>query len=228
MPSGRKLQSLRRRQHHDEGWRRGSLPHAGVRIKPAEASGSTKHQCRPESAAEGGRAASMSRRRGPSRPRLRVTVSDEWGRQVAADGLDRWLAGVAPARADGTVNIALVSDSRLRALNRQYLGRNYATDVLSFPVSDSDHLFPVGRESPTSDASIRACLGEIVIARGVARRQALRARHSPRTELRVLALHGLLHLLGYDHESDAGAMARVERRLRTKEACARVSWNAPR
>ena len=59
-------------------------------------------------------------------------------------------------------------------------------------------------------------LGEIVIARGVARRQAREARHSELTELRVLALHGLLHLLGYDHESDEGEMRRTEQRLRRK------------
>ena len=56
-------------------------------------------------------------------------------------------------------------------------------------------------------------LGDIVIARGVARRQAREAGHSEGTELRVLALHGLLHLLGYDHERDKGRMRRVERRL---------------
>ena len=59
-------------------------------------------------------------------------------------------------------------------------------------------------------------LGEIVIARGVARRQAREAGHSELTEWRVLALHGLLHLLGYDHESDNGRMLRLERRLRRK------------
>ena len=59
-------------------------------------------------------------------------------------------------------------------------------------------------------------MGEIVIARGVARRQARHARHSELTELRVLALHGLLHLLGYDHERDGGRMRRAEQRLRRK------------
>ena len=59
-------------------------------------------------------------------------------------------------------------------------------------------------------------LGEIVIARGVARRQARDAHHSELTELRLLALHGLLHLLGYDHERDRGEMHRTEQRLRRK------------
>jgi probable rRNA maturation factor len=59
-------------------------------------------------------------------------------------------------------------------------------------------------------------LGDIVIARGIAGRQAREAGHSEPTEWRVLALHGLLHLMGYDHERDAGRMRRVERRLRRK------------
>jgi len=62
----------------------------------------------------------------------------------------------------------------------------------------------------------RRFLGDIVIARGVARRQARRAGHAERTEWRVLALHGLLHLLGYDHETDRGEMVRLERRLRRR------------
>jgi probable rRNA maturation factor len=146
-----------------------------------------------------------------------VTVSDEWGRpaaQAAAAGLGDWLARVAPPRAGGTVNIALVSDKCAGALNRQYRGRNSATDVLSFP--GSDRVRQPGRASHFPEAAQNLSLGEIVIARGVARRQARDARHSYATELRMLALHGLLHLLGYDHENDAGAMATLERRLRTK------------
>ena len=61
-----------------------------------------------------------------------------------------------------------------------------------------------------------AFLGDIVIARGVARRQAREAGHSESIEWRVLALHGLLHLAGYDHETDNGRMARVEARLRRR------------
>jgi probable rRNA maturation factor len=96
------------------------------------------------------------------------------------------------------MTVALVPDARVRALNRQYRKKDKATDVLSFPADERGHL------------------GDVVIAAGVARRQARDAGHSFPTELRVLALHGLLHLLGYDHERDDGRMARAERRLRRR------------
>jgi probable rRNA maturation factor len=146
---------------------------------------------------------------GEQRPgQLRVEISDERGRPVRASGLGAWLARVAPAGARGTVSIALVSDRRIRALNLSYRGTDCATDVLSFP----------GGARPASNQRLATSifLGDIVIARGVAKRQAREARHSEQTELRVLALHGLLHLLGYDHERDGGRMRRVERRLRRK------------
>jgi probable rRNA maturation factor len=129
---------------------------------------------------------------------LRVSVSDGAGRALRDGGLSRWLVRVAPRRAAGDVGIALVSDARMRALNRTYRKKDAATDVLSFAAEGQ--------------------LGDIVIATGVARRQARSARHSYQSELRVLALHGLLHLLGYDHddEKDHGRMARVERTLRRK------------
>jgi probable rRNA maturation factor len=118
--------------------------------------------------------------------------------RLRAPGLARWLQSTAPRSAQGALVVALVSDSRVRQLNARYRGRNAATDVLSF--TDDEPGF----------------LGEVVIASGVAGRQARRAAHSVQVELRVLALHGLLHLLGYDHEQDDGRMARVERRLRRK------------
>jgi probable rRNA maturation factor len=135
------------------------------------------------------------------RRRLRVVVSDERGRPLRVRGLASWLRRVAPVRARGTVGVALVSDARIRALNRTYRRKDYATDVLSFPSEDVER---------------SGFLGEIVIARGVARRQSRAAAHPEATELRVLALHGLLHLLGYDHERDDGRMARAEQRLRRK------------
>jgi probable rRNA maturation factor len=115
---------------------------------------------------------------------------------VRAPGLASWLEQVAPARARGGVTVAVVHDRRIRELNRRYRGTDSATDVLSFPADEP------------------GLLGDIVVALGVARRQAKSARHSLSSEFRVLALHGLLHLLGYDHERDNGEMRRLEQRLR--------------
>jgi probable rRNA maturation factor len=127
---------------------------------------------------------------------------------VRDGGLGVWLAKAAPARARGAVTVALVSDAEMRRLNRQFRGADYATDVLSY-LND-----PAGWFS--EDLHAGSFLGDIVIATGVARRQAREAGHSEATERRVLALHGLLHLLGYDHEGDDGLMRRVEERLRRK------------
>jgi len=133
----------------------------------------------------------------PARPARRLRVEVVPGAS-AAPGLARWLSALAPARARGTVTIALVSDRKVRTLNRDYRRKDAPTDVLSFPA-----------EEPRE-------LGDVVIAAGVARRQARRAGHPLQTEIRVLALHGLLHLLGYDHETDDGRMARIEARLRRR------------
>lgn len=130
--------------------------------------------------------------------RLLVSVASPDSSETFARGLGPWLAKVAPPAAKGELSIALVSDRRMRSLNRQFRGKDYATDVLSFPSEE------------------RGFLGEIVIAVGVTKRQAKEAGHSAATEVKVLALHGLLHLLGYDHEVDAGRMARAEARLRKK------------
>ena len=137
---------------------------------------------------------------------VRVSVTDEAGRAMRLPGLAAWLARVAPARARGTVTIALVSDARIRTLNRRYRGKDSVTDVLSFAYDAS---------RPAASPPQRH-LGDIVIARGVASRQASAAGHPVPAELRILALHGLLHLLGYDHERDSGQMARLERKLRRK------------
>jgi probable rRNA maturation factor len=126
--------------------------------------------------------------------RVRVSVTDGRGRRASAPGLAAWLARIAPRHTPRDVTIALVSDARIRALNKQFRRTDAPTDVLSFEPAD------------------------IAIATGVARRQARDAGHAYATELKVLALHGLLHLIGYDHHhpGDRGRMARLERRLRVK------------
>jgi probable rRNA maturation factor len=119
-------------------------------------------------------------------------------------GLAAWLADIAPlAKVGGdtvTVTVVITTDRRIRRLNRTWRGVDKATDVLSFPAGD--------------DPGPARHLGDLVISRETAARQARNEGHALATELRVLALHGLLHLLGYDHERDSGRMARIERRLR--------------
>jgi probable rRNA maturation factor len=146
----------------------------------------------------------------PDDQRLVVLVVDGRGRPLPARGLAAWLRRVAPPRARGTVTVALVSDARVRTLNRTYRQKSGATDVLSFPANPQCPIPSPQFLIPDS------FLGDIVIARGVARRQARAARHAEAVELRILALHGLLHLLGYDHERDNGRMRRIEQRLRRR------------
>jgi len=134
--------------------------------------------------------------------RLHVSLATPDARTTATRGLGAWLQRAAPASARGDVSIAVVSDRRMRVLNRQFRGKDLATDVLSFPAT----LMP----------GVSSFLGDVVIAAGVATRQAREAGHPVTTELKVLALHGLLHLLGYDHDTDGGKMARAEARLRKK------------
>ncbi len=125
--------------------------------------------------------------------------------RAAVAGLGRWLARVLPAEATGLVTVALVGDARMRAINRRFRRQDRVTDVLSFGVD--------ARALPRGEPR---ALGDVVIARGRARRQAEALGHSLRAEVRTLALHGVLHLLGYDHERDRGEMAALERRLRRR------------
>ena len=150
----------------------------------------------------------------PAEAPLHVVVTDGRGRARPADGLPGWLARVAPRAARGDMALALVGDAKMRALNRQFRGIDRPTDVLSFP-AEADN----GR----AKAGFR-WLGDVVIATGVARRQA-RSRGCPvDVEYRRLALHGLLHLLGYDHTRDDGQMERLERRLWRKGGMRGDTW----
>ena len=98
-------------------------------------------------------------------------------------------------------DVLITGDAELRQLNRDFRGQDYATDVLSFPAADG-----------AGDAH----LGDIAISLGRARAQAHQFRHAIEDEVRILMLHGVLHLVGYDHEADSGTMARVEKRWRRK------------
>src|SRR5205823_2657685 len=108
---------------------------------------------------------------------LRVLVSDARGRRLPARGLAAWLRRVAPARARGIVNIALVSDAEIQSLNRRFRGVNHPTDVLSFVVARPFQ----GRGRPSAGQK-GPLYGDIAIARGIARRQAREAGHSEHLE----------------------------------------------
>ena len=107
----------------------------------------------------------------------------------------------AAVRLRGHVSVLLTTDAAIRRLNRQFRGKNKATDVLSFPALAT---------GPVKIA------GDLAISIPTARRQAEDRGHSVAIELKVLMLHGLLHLAGYDHEMDAGQMGRREQKLRTQ------------
>jgi probable rRNA maturation factor len=110
-----------------------------------------------------------------------------------------WLAPLVAAlapEAEG-LGVRFVGDRAMRLTNRQFRGKDKTTDVLSFP-GDEEYL------------------GDILISVPTARRQAGTAGHSVDRELKTLLLHGILHCLGYDHETDRGEMERLERRLRKR------------
>jgi probable rRNA maturation factor len=97
----------------------------------------------------------------------------------------------------------ITGDAELRRLNRDFRGKDYATDVLSFP----------SEPRPSGSGQF---LGDIAISLSRARAQAREYQHSLEQEVQILMLHGVLHLLGHDHETDSGAMARAEKRWRIK------------
>jgi probable rRNA maturation factor len=107
------------------------------------------------------------------------------------------------------VGVALVDDTYIRALNREYRGGDYATDVLAFPIdSTARRRPPPAPRRPAGAARTRAVepvLGDIVISVQRAREQARQFKHPLRREVALLAIHGLLHLLGYDDETESAA-----------------------
>jgi probable rRNA maturation factor len=158
--------------------------------------------------------------------RVRVTVTDAHGRQKSWSGLARWLERAAPARARGAVTVAVVPDAAMKRLNKRFRRTDRTTDVLSFggpkrpkaqgPRPKAQGPRPEDRLGGPWARGPGPALGDIAIASGVARRQARQQGHSLAIELRILALHGLLHLLGYDHLTDQGQMRRLEERLRRR------------
>jgi probable rRNA maturation factor len=110
------------------------------------------------------------------------------------------------AGCSGPVSILLTSDERIRELNREFRGKNVPTDVLSFPAVAWEFAAGNGHKSKSA--------GDLAISLDTAARQAESLGHPLATEVKVLILHGALHLAGFDHEADSGEMAGKEKRLR--------------
>lgn len=112
------------------------------------------------------------------------------------------------------VTVCLVSDKAMARLNQNFRRKKGPTDVLSFPVVVRKRPLQLRRKSNAASSTNREYLGDIAISPATARRYAKNnGRHLP-SELRVLILHGVLHLLGYDHETDRGEMDEIEGKLR--------------
>jgi len=129
-----------------------------------------------------------------------VLLDRQRRRRLPAARLRRVLRGAAALlRVRGEVSLVLAGDGLLRRLNRDYRGQDRPTDVLSFPGGGGE-----------------AGLGDVVISVETAERNARAGGRTLPQELDVLALHGFLHVLGHDHETDDGAMDRLEGRLRKR------------
>ena len=136
-------------------------------------------------------------------PREFTAAADPWqALGLSRGGLTRFLRSAqAAAGLRGEVDVLLADDLTLRRLNRNFRGKNKATDVLSFPAAPE---------------LAGAHAGDLAISLETAGRQAAEYGHSVRDEVRILLLHGVLHLLGLDHETDTGEMAEQEAELRCR------------
>jgi probable rRNA maturation factor len=138
------------------------------------------------------------------------------GANLARRTIERFAGRLETEVAKGRAFDCLISgDAELRRLNRDFRGKDYATDVLAFPAANNG-ITAEPRSTRRKTRSAEGSLGDIAISLARARAQARALGHSTEQEIQVLMLHGLLHLLGLDHETDGGHMARVEKRWRAR------------
>src|SRR5207245_8472522 len=114
------------------------------------------------------------------------------------------------------VTVCLVSNAAMAQLNQKFRKKKGSTDVLSFPSATRRRPVRLGRRSRPANSGQQEYLGDIAISPAAARRYAKKYDRKIATELRVLILHGILHLLGYDHETDHGEMDKFEQKLRKR------------
>lgn len=149
---------------------------------------------------------SASRKKGAARRHGGRIISQKDLQLPSSRALAGFLARAqAAVRLLGRVGVLLTTDAQMRRLNRQFRGKDKATDVLSFPATDLIQNPRKNREK-----------GDLAISVETARRQGAAHGHSLETEICILMLHGLLHLNGFDHEKDSGEMARREQTLRVR------------
>jgi probable rRNA maturation factor len=138
--------------------------------------------------------------------------------RVSVPPLEKFLSRVQSRLrlAPESLSVALVTNNAIAKWNSSYRGKSKPTDVLSFPAVTPDEPAPVSltKRAGASAAEKHAYLGDIAIAPAVARENARRFGRTFDAEMRILILHGVLHLMGYDHETDNGQMERRERGLR--------------
>lgn len=163
-----------------------------------------------------------------------MILNRQRGIRVSIRELDRFAAQASELLrlSPDSVTVCLVSDAQMARWNRAFRGKNGTTDVLSFPAEagaakerggenerrrrEANGVGKTGRRfrKAADFETGERYLGDIAIAPDVARRNARRLGRKLEDEMRILILHGMLHLMGYDHETDAGQMDRRERQLR--------------
>jgi probable rRNA maturation factor len=138
--------------------------------------------------------------------------------RVSISGLEKFLAAACKRLrlTPRSLTVALVTDAQIKRWNRAYRGKNRPTDVLSFPADGPfpQTAVPRSRIASQPRSKSNTYLGDIAIAPAVARNNARRFGRTFDQEMRILILHGALHVMGYDHETDSGEMDRYENRLR--------------
>lgn len=138
---------------------------------------------------------------------------------MSKEALDRFvLRARRAAGLSGGVNVLVTTSAAVRALNRRFRTQDKATDVLSFPASpvrsEVTNSNPARSAKKLRPGARVALAGDIAISAEMAARNAAPLRHSTADEVKILILHGMLHLAGFDHERDNGEMARREMKLR--------------
>ena len=133
-----------------------------------------------------------------------MIVAERKSKDVSAGALSSFLRRARKAAGlAGEINVLITANQHMRRLNRQFRHKDKPTDVLSFPAYQAD-------------ISQEKYAGDLAISIEIARQNARKLGHSLQDEIKILMLHGILHLAGYDHESDNGKMAKLEEELRLK------------